>query len=342
MAQESKSKRAPTMSDVARLAGVSQPTVSYVINNTPNVTILEETKIRVRKAIQKLGYRRNAMAQSLRSQRSDTIGFITDEIAITPHAGRIFEGAQDAAWKNGKILLLVNTKRQPDLEQTATEMLLERQVEGIIYATMYHHAVEVPVALQNVPTVLLDCFVKDYSLPSVVPDEVDGGYCATRALIQKGHRRIGFINNSDPIPATFGRLEGYKKALLEAKIRFDKHLVNNDLSEQGGGYRGALHLMQLAKPPTALFCFNDRVAMGAYDALRKLNLRVPDDVAVIGFDNQEIIAAHLHPPLSTMELPHYKMGTWAVNQLIQMSEDTARAGPVQHKICCELVERASI
>jgi LacI family transcriptional regulator len=342
MTRESKPKRVPTMSDVARLAGVSQPTVSYVINNTPNVTILEETKIRVRKAIQKLGYRRNAMAQSLRSQRSDTIGFITDEIAITPHAGRIIEGAQDAAWKNGKILLLVNTKRQPDLEQTATEMLLERQVEGIIYATMYHHAVELPIALQNVPTVLLDCFVKDYSLPSVVPDEVNGGYSATQTLIQNGHRRIGFINNTDPIPATFGRLEGYKKALLEAKIRFDKQLVFADLSEQGGGYRGALHLMQLAKPPTALFCFNDRVAMGAYDALHKLYLRVPEDVAVIGFDNQEIIAAHLHPPLSTMELPHYKMGAWAVNQLIQMSEDKARAGPVQHKIRCELVKRASI
>ena len=342
MAQVSKPKRAPTMSDVAKLAGVSQPTVSYVMNNTPNVTILEETKTRVRAAIKKLGYRRNAMAQSLRSQRSDIIGFITDEIAITPHAGRIFEGAQDAAWKNGKILLLVNTKRQPDLEQTATEMLLERQVEGILYATMYHHAVELPVALRDVPTVLLDCFVEDHSLPSVVPDELEGGYTATRALLAKGHRRIGFINNTDPIPATLGRLEGYKKALSEAKIRFDKNLVTHDLSEQGGGYRGALHLMQISNPPTALFCFNDRVAMGAYDGLRKLNLRVPDDVAVIGFDNQEIIAGHLFPPLSTMELPHYKMGAWAVNQLIQISEGKTRAGPIQHKIRCELVERASI
>jgi LacI family transcriptional regulator len=342
MVRDSKSKRAPTMSDVAKLAGVSQPTVSYVINNTPNVTILEETKTRVRKAIEKLGYRRNAMAQSLRSQRSDTIGFITDEIAITPHAGRIIEGAQDAAWKNGKILLLVNTKRQADLEKTATEMLLERQVEGIIYATMYHHAVELPAALSNVPTVLLDCFIKDQSLPSVVPDELDGGYNATKALIQKGHRRIGFINNSDPIPATIGRLEGYKKALLEAKIRFDQHMIFNDLSEQAGGYRGVLHLMKLTKPPTALFCFNDRVAMGAYDALHKLNLRVPEDVAVIGFDNQEIIAAHLHPPLSTMELPHYKMGAWAVNQLILMSDGKARSGPVQHKIRCKLIERSSI
>jgi LacI family transcriptional regulator len=342
MAREVKTKRAPTMSDVAKLAGVSQPTVSYVINNTPNVTILEETKTRVRKAIEKLGYRRNAMAQSLRSQRSDTIGFITDEIAITPHAGRIIEGAQDAAWKNGKILLLVNTKRQPDLEKTATEMLLERQVEGIIYATMYHHAVVLPAALSNVPTVLLDCFIKDQSLPSVVPDEVHGGYSATQVLIQKGHRRIGFINNSDPIPATTGRLEGYKKALLEAKIRFDRQMVFADLSEQRGGYRGALHLMTQAKPPTAIFCFNDRVAMGAYDALRKLNLHVPDDVAVIGFDNQEIIAAHLIPPLTTMELPHYKMGAWAVNQLIAIAEGKARAGPVQHKIRCELIKRASI
>jgi LacI family transcriptional regulator len=342
MALESKPKRAPTMSDVAKLAGVSQPTVSYVINNTPNVTILEETKTRVRNAIVKLGYRRNAFAQSLRSQRSDTIGFITDEIAITPHAGRIIEGAQDAAWKNGKILLLVNTKRQPDLELTATEMLLERQVEGIIYATMYHHAVELPLALRDVPTVLVDCFVEDHSLPSVVPDELEGGYSATRALIQKGHRRIGFINNSDLIPATFGRLAGYKRALLERKIRFDGQLVKVDKSEQLGGYRATQDLMALKNPPTALFCFNDRVALGAYEALRQLNLRVPDDISVIGFDNQEILAAHSFPPLSTMELPHYKMGAWAVNHLILMGEGSVQPDPIQHKIRCELVERSSI
>ncbi len=166
-----KRKRSPTMNDVAEMAGVSQTTVSFVLNNTPNASIPQETRGRVMAAIQRLGYRPNAMAQGLRMQRSNSIGFITDEIAITPFAGKIFEGAQDAAWQHGKVLLLVNTKRHPQMEQAATEMLLERQVEAIIYATMYHHVVEVPEALRSIPTVLLDCYLEDHSLPSVVPDE---------------------------------------------------------------------------------------------------------------------------------------------------------------------------
>jgi LacI family transcriptional regulator len=335
-------RRSSTMNDVAQLAGVSQTTVSFVVNDSQSVTIAAETKARVWEAVKQLGYRPNAMAQGLRTQRSNTIGFITDEIAITPHAGRIIEGAQDTAWENGKILLLVNTKRNPDMERTAAEMLLERQVEGIIYATMYHHAVELPASLRDVPTVLLDCFVKDHSLPSVVPDEVDGGYRAVKALLEKGHKRVGFLNNTDPIPATSGRLAGYRHALKEFGIKFGKNLIWNDSSDQAGGYRGALHLMRQPNPPTALFCFNDRMAMGAYDALRKLGLSIPDDVAVIGFDNQEIISAHLYPPLSTMQLPHYEMGAWAVDYLIHQSGLERQSAPVQHKIACALVERASI
>jgi LacI family transcriptional regulator len=335
-------RRSSTMNDVAQLAGVSQTTVSFVVNDSQSVTIAAETKARVWEAVKQLGYRPNAMAQGLRMQRSNTIGFITDEIAITPYAGKIFEGAQDTAWENGKILLLVNTKRNPDMERTAAEMLLERQVEGIIYATMYHHAVELPASLRDVPTVLLDCFVKDHSLPSVVPDEMDGGYLATKALLERGHRWVGFINNTDPIPATSGRLAGYKNALKESGIKFDKSLIWNDSSDQAGGYRGALHLMRQPIPPTALFCFSDRMAMGAYDALRKLGLSIPEDVAIIGFDNQEIISAHLYPPLSTMELPHYKMGAWAVDYLIHQSGLEHQSDPVQHKIACALVERASI
>jgi LacI family transcriptional regulator len=335
-------RRSSTMNDVAQLAGVSQTTVSFVVNDSQSVTIAAETKARVWEAVKQLGYRPNAMAQGLRTQRSNTIGFITDEIAITPHAGRIIEGAQDTAWENGKILLLVNTKRNPEMERTAAEMLLERQVEGIIYATTYHHAVELPASLRDVPTVLLDCFVKDHSLPSVVPDEVDGGYCASKALLERGHRRVGFINNVDPIPATSGRLAGYKRALKEFGLPFEKNLTCIELSDQAGGYRGALHLMRQPNPPTALFCFNDRMAMGAYDALRKLGLSIPEDVAVIGFDNQEIISAHLYPPLSTMQLPHYQMGAWAVDYLIYQANLEPRSVPIQHKIACALVERASI
>jgi LacI family transcriptional regulator len=335
------SKRAPTMNDVARLAGVSQTTVSFVVNNAPNVSIPEETRERVLAAVEKLGYRPNALAQGLRMQRSNILGFITDEIAITPHAGRTIEGAQDAAWDNDQILVLVNTKSNPQIEEAAVEMLLERRVEGILYATMYHHRVRVPDALREVPTVLLDCFVEDSSFPSVVPDEFNGGRQATEYLLKKGHHRIGYLNNIDPIPATFGRFEGYKAALAAYEVPYAERLVYAEQSDSGGGYRGALQLMQQPDPPSALFCFNDGMAMGAYDALRKLNLRTPEDVAVMGFDNQELIAGHLFPPLTTMQLPHYQMGAWAVNYLLKMIETPEEAAPVQQKIECRLVERAS-
>jgi LacI family transcriptional regulator len=332
----------PSMHDVARLAGVSQTTVSFVVNNVTNANIPEETQERVWAAIKELGYRPNALARGLRLQRSHMIGFLSDEIATTPHAGKILQGAQDTAWESNKMLLMINTGRHTDIEAAAVEMLLERQVEGIIYATMYHRPVTPPPALFQVPAVLLDCYAEDRSLPSVVPDEVQGGRTATEALLQKGHRRIGFINNVDPIPATYGRLEGYKQALAAYGIPFDAGLVCVGASSAAGGYRCALELMRLPEPPTALFCFRDLMAMGAYDALRKLGCSIPHDVAVVGFDNQELIAANLHPPLSTLELSHYQMGQWAVQYLVEHAEHIASKVPIQHTIPCSYIERSSI
>ncbi len=153
----------PSMHDVARLAGVSQTTVSFVVNSVASANIPEETQARVWAAIKELGYRPNAMARSLRSQRSHTIGFLSDEIATTPDAGKIIQGAQDAAWAGDKMLLVINTGSHADIENAAVEMLLERQVEGIVYATMYHRPVTPPPALSQVPVVLLNCYVEDRS-----------------------------------------------------------------------------------------------------------------------------------------------------------------------------------
>jgi LacI family transcriptional regulator len=249
--------------------------------------------------------------------------------------------AQDAAWAQDKILLVVNTKGNPAIESAAVETLLARKVDGIIYATMYHRPVQPPAALHEVPTVLLDCFSEDRSFPSVVPDEVGGGRAATEYLLNKGHRRVAFINHPHKIPATFGRLQGHRQALADFGVPFDEALVCSENAESEGGYKGTMKLMQLSDPPTAIFCFNDRTAMGAYDALRKLGRSIPDDVAVVGFDNLELIAAHLYPPLTTMQLPHYAMGEWAVGQLARVSQEAENSAPIQHQIECPLVERES-
>jgi LacI family transcriptional regulator len=331
------------MQDVADLAGLSRTTVSFVINNVESANIPQETRDRVWEAVGQLGYRPNAIAQGLRSARTHTIGFISDEVATTPYAGEIIRGAQDRAWEEEKLLLLVNTGHDQAMKRAAVETLLQRQVEGIIYATMYHREVHPPDSVRQVPTVLLDCFVADASLPSIVPDEVNGGRKATEALLERGHRRIGFINDQNPVPAASGRLAGYKQALAACGAPFDESLVVTGESIPRGGYDSVMALMQRPNRPTALFCFNDRMAMGAYDALRKLGLAIPQDVAVIGFDNQEIIAAHLYPALTTMELPHYRMGQWAVEELLRlMAQEGPAAASVQRKIDCPLILRDSI
>ncbi len=276
------------------------------------------------------------------SQRSGIFGFVSDEIVTTPYAVKIFEGAQDAAARLGKVLLLFNTKNDPQLQAAAFDMMVERQVAGILYATMYHRPVNPPDLLWRTPSVLIDCFVPDRSLPSVVPDEVNAALVATHKLIEKGHTRIAFLNNRDLIPATTARLQGYLAALAAHHIPFDPALVTSDVSDADGGFRSAQTVMRLPDPPTALFCFCDRMAMGAYYALRALNLSIPKDVAVMGFDNQEIIAAALIPGLSTMELPHYALAVWAINHLVELIERPAKTPPAQHLIECPYIERASI
>jgi LacI family transcriptional regulator len=333
---------AATLKDVALRAGVSIKTVSNVINGR-HARVGAATRENVLAAIEELRYRPNAAAKGLRTNRSLTIGFVTDEVATTPHAGAIIKGAQDLAWAHGKILLIANTGRDKDILEAAVETMLERRVEGIIYAAMFHKVVEVPANMREAPAVLLNCFCADRSLPSVVPDEVTGGREATEALLQKRHRRIGLINVGRVIPAATGRLAGYKQALEAHGEPFDPELVRSGNSNADSGYRHARDLMALAEPPTALFCGTDRTAMGAYDALRQLGLSIPGDVAVRGFDDQEMIAAYLRPALSTSALPHYEMGQWAVEYLLRHHERSLPSDepPIQHTIHCRLVERES-
>ncbi len=327
-----------TIHDIARHAGVGVGTVSRVLNNHPNVSA--DTRAAVQQSIEQLGYRPRSAAKALRTRKSLAIGFITDYIATTPFAGNVISGAQDVAWQYDHILLLVNTNGDPVLEEAAVEMMLAREVEGIIYATMWHRVVTPPKNILETNVVLLDCYVEDRSLPSVVPDELRGGYEATARLIQNGHRRIGFMNHCDPDPAQVLRVEGYRRALSDHDIAFDEGLLVERISEPSGGYEAMRRLLRLPELPTAVFCYNDRMAMGAYDALKEQGLKIPQDIAVIGYDNQELLAANLHPSLTTMELPHYGMGRWAAQYLL--GGEPKPASPPQVLLACPLIERKSV
>jgi LacI family transcriptional regulator len=331
--------------DVAAAAGVSVTTVSHVLNNKSGTRVSPETRERVESAARRLGYAANGLARGLRLQRSQTLGLLSDVIATTPHAGRIILGAQETASARGWVLMLLTTGGDPEVERREIQALAQHRVDGVLYATMYHRVVRVPDELAPMPVVLLDATSVDPVWPSVVPDERGGGEVAVRELLAHGHRRIGLVTNVDDIPATRGRLLGYQAALREAGVPFRPELVRAEVSDTHGGYRASRELLRLPDRPTALFCFNDRMAMGAYRAAAELDLRIPTDLSVIGFDNQELIAEGLYPGLSTVALPHYEMGAWAVETMVDLLDQpkgSRRRTARQVAMPCPLVRRDSV
>ena len=327
--------------DVASAAGVSIATVSASLNEVESARISADTRARVREVADRLGYVPNQLAQGLRAQRSGTIGFISDTVATTPYAVGMVRGALEAARAAGRVVLLTDTEGNPDVEARELATLLRYQVDGVLYATMFHRSVEVPALLHNTPVVLVDAEAADPTVSSAVPDEVAGAMTAAGELLGHGHRRIGFINNPDPILAAIGRLEGYKRALRQAGIYIDPALIitaTNNGPE--GGYWAARQLLALPEPPTGLFCFRDLMAMGAYQAAAEAGLRIPQDLSVVGFDNMEF-AAGLFPGLTTVALPHYEMGSWGVQQLLALMESpTERAKQV--RLSGQLIRRRSV
>ena len=333
-----------TIRDVAKRAGVSFKTVSRVLNEES--TVRPVTRQRVLDAIDALNYTPHHTARQMRTRRSNTIGFVSDEIATSPFAVDIVKGAQAEAWAQGMLLLVVNTERDEGREHAAIEILLERRVEGILYAAMFHRSVDPSERLRQVPSVLVDCFDPAGAFHAVVPDEEQGGYLATHTLIAAGHRRIGFIN-LDPVAsaaAAAGRLAGYRRALQDAGIAYRDDLVRHATTSPDQGFVLTRGLLGLEERPTALFCANDRMAAGAYCAIYQHGLRIPHDIAVIGFDDQEEIATHLMPALTTVALPHHEMGRWGVRHLLEL----VRSGGVHERkvtprlLECPLVVRASV
>lgn len=269
---------------------------------------------------------------------------ISDHIATTPHAGRMILGAQETASQRGWTLMLFTTTGDPVTEERDVRVLRAHQVDGVLYASMYHRVVQVPSGLDGLPIVLVDARSEDGNPPAVVPDEVRGGREATEELIRHGHRRIGFVVNRDDIPATYGRLAGYRQALAAERLQEDPRLVVAEESESIGGYLASRQLLAMDDRPTAIFCFNDRMAMGAYRAAAEAGLSIPVDLSVIGFDNQAYIADGLFPALTTMALPHYEMGVWGVEHVLDLierrQEQDGHAGI--ELLPCPLIRRSSV
>lgn len=333
--------------DVAAAAGVSVTTVSHVLNEVAYARISPETRDKVRAAAEQLGYGPNRLAQALRTRRTGMLGLVSEDIATTPHAGRIILGADEAAKARGYSLMIINTSGSASLEsrQADVEALLERRVDGILYATMYHRTVELPANLGSVPSVLVDSVATAGNITAVIPDEEGGARAAVGALLEAGHTKVGFLNNTDDVPATRLRLQAFRSMLNEAGLDGGAAPVEAEVSEVQGGYAAARRILSRPDRPTALFCYNDRMAMGAYRAAAELGLSIPDDLSVVGFDDQELIAANLQPGLTTVALAHYEMGAWATEHLIDAVEGKTDLSLMAFHptiLGCPLVRRDSI
>jgi LacI family transcriptional regulator len=330
----------PTMRDVAARAGVSQAAVSLVLNDVAGSRVSDEARARVMAAVEALGYRVNSAAKSLREGHSRLIGFVGDTVASAPFSGEIVEGAQEQAWADGYLMLIVNTGGDRDIEERAIDSLLSRQVDGIVYASMYHRRLKIPAILHEVPSVVINGVASDGSLPAVVPDEYTGGYDATRHLIDHGHERIAFINIQtldSGLPAVIERQKGFIDALQSSGLRVDERLIKHGDGDTEAGYRLATQLLRRKRRPTAIFCGNDRTAWGAYLAAGELNVRVGPELSIIGFDNQALIAPHLRPGLTSMELPFIEMGRRGVARLL-----SGEIEPTVERVNCPLISRSSV
>jgi LacI family transcriptional regulator len=330
-------KRA-TMNDIAVQAGVSQATVSLVLNEVPNSRVSKETRDRVLTIADSMGYARRAGVNPAADVR--LIGLMIDDVTATPFAAPLIEGARHQAAAAGCVVATFVTGGNPATEEAAMQVLQASRLVGVLYASLVTRLVTPPDRLHQLPTVLLNCHDKSHAFPTVTPGDVTGAMAATSVLIRAGHRRIAHLQGEDWGEAARDRALGYRRALTSADIPFDPALLEGPAWTVASGRAATLRLLDLPDPPTGIFCFNDRVALGCYEALHMRGLRVPQDVSVIGFDNDDLVA-NLQPPLSTMVLPHDEMARWAVSQLLNRVEGT-RLQPLRVKVECEPVLRGSV
>jgi LacI family transcriptional regulator, galactose operon repressor len=331
----------PTMMDVAAAAGVSQTTVSLVLNNSLGARISASTRQRVRDAASELGYKVvRRTPQPPDRLGSKVIGFIADEISTDPWCALQLDAVREKAWDHELTVAAVVSHSDAELEEVLLDQFARQHLVGLIYATILTRHIRPLPQLYHMPTVLLNCFVKDHSLTSVVPAELLGGYAATLHLVRAGHRRIAHIHGQSWTDPARDRLKGYRRALAEHDILFDPALVRPGNWEPPTGYEHTLALMDLDEPPTAIFVANDMMAVGCYDALKERGLRIPEDVSVIGYDDREI-AQFMRPPLTTLVLPHYEMGRQAAEALID-GQVRVEGRQLQIKVECPVVSRESV
>lgn len=326
-----------TMMDVAARAGVSQATVSLVLNENPGVRFSLDTREKVLRAVQDLGYAHTRKSGVSTAAGSRLIIVMVDEIVTDPWMSQAFHGIRDRALEAG-ITATLHIGRTREIPEVAA-FYPESQVVGYIYGTILTRSITAQDIFRKKPSALVNCYDENRQVASVLPGDVVGGRSATLHLLERGRRRIAYIGGEEGLDATLDRRRGYEQALSSHNLSIEPDLTRPGNWEPSSGYEQTHLLMDLPRPPDAIFCANDLIAMGCYDALRERGLSVPGDVAVVGFDDREI-AQFMHPPLTTLALPQYEMGTLAAELVLdQISGLPDKFN--QLKVDCPLIVRDS-
>ncbi|TKJ47524.1 LacI family transcriptional regulator [Candidatus Aerophobetes bacterium Ae_b3a] len=306
-----------TLRDIAKKADVSATTVSRALNNKPDVS--SKTKDKILRIAKNLGYTSNLLAKSLRSRKSKTIGVVLTDIS-NPFFAAIAKGIESAAHKRGYSIILCNTDEKYEKEEEALQVLVEKRVDGLLITPVQKEYQDIlRIKERRIPLVSIARHFDTIETDSVVSDDVLGGFLATEYLIKKGHKRILYISGPLHVSSASERLKGYKRALKKYKIPFKEKLVRGYTAKMGKAYTLTRRILKEKLDFTAIFTFSDFLALGVMKAIREEKLKIPDDVAIVGYDDIEFASA-LEIPLTTVHMPKYRLGTEGTNMLIDEIE----------------------
>ncbi|MFB5662405.1 LacI family DNA-binding transcriptional regulator [Alteribacillus sp. HJP-4] len=306
----------PTIKDVAKESGYSLSTVSRVINNHPYVT--EEKRQKVYAAMKKLGYVPNSVAQKLRKNKVETIAIIISRI-INPFFSMLVDEMEKAAYEHGYQLILCNTRQDKEREIKYLNLLKTKQIDGIILASMENEWKTIEPYMAYGPIVLCNEYRDDASAPMVKLDQIDACYKATKHLIELGHKKIAFCGGNDEIPLSLDRKKGFLEAIKEADINLPHYWFFEHAYGIDDGKRIVKEIHDLQDKPTAIFTCADEVAAGFIRQAKILGYRIPEDFAVVGFDDQPL-ADLISPGLTTVYQPIRIMVEKTMEIMLDMTE----------------------
>ncbi len=318
-----------TLEEIAKVSGFSVPTVSRALSNS-KYPINPATRQRIIDVAQNLGYKPNLAARSLRTEQTSTVGIIVDDIS-SPFVPPIVRGIQDYLKEFDYLSLIINSDWDPGVEQEAINTLVSRPVDGIIFVEYSHLTFNEALARSNKPYVFVHRLFGAAIKNSIVPDDYYGAKVAVEHLMGLGHRRIAYINGPESWHSARRRWAGYTETMQAHQLPIEPGFIQPGEWEYDSGYAAALHLLDLAEPPTAIFAANDLMALGAINALEDRGLNIPNQMAVVGYDNRDFTRI-VRPRISTVSMPVYEMGHAAAELLVkQITEGRQEADEIRVK-----------